>query len=76
MEEDRIIYKITVADIQKEIGGRMGRELTDEEILYLEKEMPDYVSWGRDTYHALLFKDFKFDESKISELIEKRKKKQ
>ena len=72
MENDRIVYKITVADIQEEIGGRMGRKLTDEEILYLEKEMPDYVSWGRDAYHALLFKDLKIEEN--NEFLQKLRK--
>ena len=56
MEADRIIYKITVADLQEEIGGRMGRELTDEEILYLEKELPDCVSYGRSAFLMLLLK--------------------
>ena len=62
MEDDRIIYKITVADLQEEVGGRMGRKLTDEEILYLEKELPDCVSYGRSAFHALLWKDIKLDE--------------
>ena len=74
MEKDKIVYKITVADLQEEVGGRMGRELTDEEILYLEKEMPNCISYGRSVFHALLWKDAKIDENSISRLLERMKK--
>ena len=66
MEDDRIIYKITVADLQEEVGGRRGRKLTDEEILYLEKELPDCVSYGRSAYHALLWRNAKIEDNKIN----------
>ena len=62
MEDERVVLKITVADLQEKIGGRLGRKLTDEEILYLEPKMLDCVSW-REAYHILLFKDFKIDEN-------------
>jgi len=63
MENNRIIYKITVADLQEEVGERRGRNLTDEEILYLEKELPNCVSYGRSAYLALLWKDEKLNEN-------------
>jgi hypothetical protein len=68
MEDDRIVFKITVADLQEEVGERRGRKLTDEEILYLEKELPNCVSYGRSAYLALLWKNEKIKEDEMQEV--------
>ena len=57
MEDDRIIYKITVADLQEGMSGHLGRRLTDEEVLFLEKELPDCVSWSGMACNVLVCND-------------------
>jgi hypothetical protein len=68
MDENRIVFKITVADLQEEVGERRGRKLTEEEILYLEKELPNCVSYGRSAYLALLWKNEKIKEDEMKEI--------
>lgn len=44
-ENDRIIYSLSVADIQDVADQELDRELTPEEIKLVEDRVGDYISW-------------------------------
>jgi len=45
MRGNRIVYSISVKDIQNVAAGEIGRGLTDEEIRKVESELGDFVAW-------------------------------
>lgn len=44
-EIERIIYQITVEDLQKVVHDDLNRTLTDDEINLLEEKIEDSIDW-------------------------------
>ena len=44
-KKDRIVYSISVADIQDVADEELERELTPEEVKWVENRVGDYISW-------------------------------
>jgi hypothetical protein len=42
---DKIIYQLTVEDLQNVANDELSRNLTEEEIRLLENKMGDYIDW-------------------------------
>ena len=42
---ERIIYSINVYDLQNVAAQELDRELTEEEIEFIEKRLGDYIDW-------------------------------
>ena len=43
--KDRIIYQLTVEDLQTVANDYLNRKLTSKEILLLEEELGGYIDW-------------------------------
>lgn len=43
--KDRIIYQLTVEDLQTVANDYLNRKLTSKEILLLEEEIGKYIDW-------------------------------
>ncbi len=61
-KRNRIIYSITIEDLQTVAEQELERELTDEEIKNVEKCLGDYIDW----YGAIT--------STLNEVIKKQRK--
>jgi hypothetical protein len=44
-ELDKIIYQLTVEDLQNVANDELSRDLTEEEIKLLENKIGDYIDW-------------------------------
>jgi hypothetical protein len=44
-KKDKIIYSISVADIQEVADEQLERKLTPEEVKWVETRVGDYISW-------------------------------
>ena len=56
MESDKIIFSITVADLQKEAMEKIGRELEDTEIQIARKGLESGLMFDIETiYNTILF---------------------
>jgi hypothetical protein len=44
-KKDRIIYSVSVADVQEVADQLLGRELTPEELKLVEDRVDDYISY-------------------------------
>jgi hypothetical protein len=44
-KKDSIVYSISVADIQDVADQELDRELTPEEVKWVENRVGDYISW-------------------------------
>lgn len=44
-DPDKIIYQLTVEDLQNVANDELNRDLTEEEIKLLEDKIGDYVDW-------------------------------
>jgi hypothetical protein len=44
-KKDRIVYSISVADIQEVADEELERKLTLEEVKWVENRVGDYISW-------------------------------
>lgn len=42
---DKIIYQLTVEDLQNVADDELDRDLTEEEIKLLEDKISDYIDW-------------------------------
>jgi hypothetical protein len=42
---DKIIYQLTVEDLQNVANEELNRDLTEEEIKLLEDKIGDYIDW-------------------------------
>lgn len=45
MNKDKIIYSINVEDVQTVAEEDLGRELTDDEVKFVEDKIGDYIDW-------------------------------
>ena len=43
--KDRIIYQLTVEDLQTVANDYLNRKLTSKEVLLLEEELGEYIDW-------------------------------
>lgn len=43
--KERIVYSLNVEDLQHVAHEELGRELTEEEINYVEDKVGEYISW-------------------------------
>ena len=44
-KKNRIVYSLSVADIQEVADEILDRELTPEEVKFVEDRVGDYISW-------------------------------
>lgn len=42
---DKIIYQLTVKDLQNVANDELNRDLTEEEVKLLEDKIGDYIDW-------------------------------
>lgn len=42
---DKIVYQLTVEDLQNVANDELSRDLTEEEIKLLEDKIGDYIDW-------------------------------
>jgi hypothetical protein len=45
MEEDKIVYQLTVEDLQNVAIESIDRELTNQEIKQVEEKLGDFIDW-------------------------------
>ena len=50
---DRIVYSISVGDIQEVAKQVLERDLTKKEVLLVEKSVGDYIDWFQAIENAL-----------------------
>ena len=43
--KERIVYSLNVEDLQHVAHGELGRDLTEQEIKYVEDKVGEYISW-------------------------------
>jgi hypothetical protein len=44
-DEERIVYQLTVEDLQNVADEELSRKLTEEEIKMVEDKLGDYIKW-------------------------------
>jgi len=59
MEESKIVYALTVADLQNVADESIGRELTDQEIEQIEEKLGDFIDWYEAIYNTINHLDIK-----------------
>ncbi len=55
---DKIIYQLTVEDLQNVADDTLGRKLSEKEIAVLEEKMGDYINWY-DLIHSAIIQNIK-----------------
>ena len=45
LDEERIVYQLTVEDLQNVAGEELSRKLTKKEIQMVEDKIGDYIKW-------------------------------
>jgi len=45
MNKNKIIYSINIEDVQKVAEDELGRELNEDELKLIEKNIGEYFSW-------------------------------
>lgn len=45
MNLNKIIYSINIEDVQTVAEEELGRELTDDELKFVEDKIGDYIDW-------------------------------
>jgi hypothetical protein len=45
MDINRIVYQLTIEDLQTVAEAEINRELTEEEIKLVENKLGDYIAW-------------------------------
>ena len=51
---DKIIYQLTVEDLQNVADDTLGRKLSEKEIAVLEEKIGDYINWYDSIYSAII----------------------
>ena len=50
---ERLVYSLNVEDLQTVANEELSRDLTEEEIRIVEKNLGDYISWHQAIYFAI-----------------------
>jgi hypothetical protein len=53
-ELNKIIYQLTVEDLQNVANEDLNRDLTEEEVKLLEDKIGDYIDWHEIIRYAIL----------------------
>ncbi|HXH19189.1 MAG TPA: hypothetical protein VNJ07_08915 [Chitinophagales bacterium] len=51
---DKVIYQLTVEDLQNVANEMLGRKLTDKEIKILEEKIGDHINWYDAIQNAMI----------------------
>jgi hypothetical protein len=43
--QDKVIYQLTIEDLQNVANDKLGRDLSESEIKLLEEKIGDYIDW-------------------------------
>lgn len=54
VDMDKIIYQLTVEDLQNVADDTLGRKLSEKEIAVLEDKIGDYINWYDSIYSAII----------------------
>lgn len=55
---DKVIYQLTVEDLQEVADDALGRELSEKEIAILEEKIGDLINWY-DAIHSAIILNIK-----------------
>jgi hypothetical protein len=53
MDLERIVYQLTVEDLQTVAKEELGRELTEKETLLVEDKLADKIAWYEAIYNTI-----------------------
>lgn len=53
MNKEKIIYSINIEDVQNVAAEKLGRELTEKEVNFVEDKLGDYIDWHNSICLAL-----------------------
>jgi hypothetical protein len=53
MDLERVIYQLTVEDLQTVAQEALGRDLTEKEVLFVENQLADTIDWYAAIYNAI-----------------------
>jgi hypothetical protein len=58
LNPDKVIYQLTIEDLQNVANEELDRDLTESEIKILEEKIGDHINWY-DAIHNAIFNNLK-----------------